>query len=138
MVKNTTIDVSPSHIILFSFFVLIIIGTLLLSLPLSRLIPMPLMDLLFTATSATCVTGLFTIPLNNFTLFGKTIIMLLIQVGALGLASMSLLIISLFMDLGISTKFMAGQLLELDSWRSIKKILKFTVVSTLLLEAIGT
>jgi len=84
------------------------------------------------------VTGLFTIPLSSFTLFGKTIIMLLIQIGALGLASMSLLIISLFIDLGIGTKFMAGQLLELDSWRSIKKILKFTVISTLLLEAIGT
>jgi len=63
--------------------------------------------------------------------------MLLIQIGALGLASMSLLIISLFMDLGLSTKFMAGQLLELDSWQNIKKILKFTFISTIVLEIIG-
>jgi trk system potassium uptake protein TrkH len=137
MTKNTPINLSPSHIILFSFFVLIILGTTLLSLPLSRFSHIPLIDLFFTATSATCVTGLFTIPLSNFTMFGKTVIMMLIQCGALGLASMSLLIISLFIDLGISTKFMAGQLLELDSWHTIKKVLKFTFVSTLLLESLG-
>ena len=138
MTKNITFTLSPSRIILCSFFLLIITGTLLLSLPISRILPIPLIDLLFTATSATCVTGLFTIPLSNFTLFGKTVIMMLIQIGALGLASMSLLIISLFIDLGIGTKFIAGQLLELDSWHNIKKILKFTFISTLILETIGT
>src|SRR5581483_7342218 len=138
MTKNITFTLSPSRIILCSFFLLIIAGTLLLSLPISRILPIPLIDLLFTATSATCVTGLFTIPLSNFTLFGKTVIMMLIQIGALGLASMSLLIISLFIDLGIGTKFIAGQLLELDSWHNIKKILKFTFISTLILETIGT
>src|SRR5690349_12992226 len=116
MPKQTTIEMSPSRIILFSFFILIIIGTLLLSLPIAVLHSLPLIDLLFTATSAACVTGLFTIPLSSFTFFGKAIILLLIQVGALGLASMSLLIISLFIDLGIGTKFMAGQMLEVDSW----------------------
>ncbi len=136
MIK-TTIDVSPARIILFSFAILIIVGTLLLSLSISVVQPIPLIDLLFTATSATCVTGLFTIPLSNFTMFGKTIIMLLIQIGALGLASMSLLIISLFIDLGISTRFMAGQLLELDSWHNIRKILQFTLISTLILETLG-
>lgn len=138
MTKNTPINLSPSHIILFSFFVLIILGTILLALPISRFSHIPIIDLFFTATSATCVTGLFTIPLSNFTMFGKTVIMMLIQCGALGLASMSLLIISLFIDLGISTRFMAGQLLELDSWHTIKKVLKFTFISTLLLESLGS
>jgi len=136
MIKST-VDISPSRIILVSFFLLIMVGTLFLSLPISHIQPISLIDLLFTATSATCVTGLFTIPLSNFTMFGKTIIMLLIQLGALGLSSMSLLIVSLFIDLGISTKFMAGQLLELDSWHNIKKILKFTFISTLILELLG-
>src|SRR5579863_7412256 len=116
MNKNKLIDISPARIIVFSFFFLILCGTLLLWLPQARIKPIPLIDLFFTATSATCVTGLFTIPLSNFTMFGKTIILGLIQIGALGLATMSLFIISLFIDLGLGTRFMAGQLFELDSW----------------------
>ena len=128
---------SPARIIIFSFFILILCGTLLLSLPIARLTHMCFIDLFFTATSATCVTGLFTIPLSNFTMFGKTIILALIQIGALGLSTMSLFIISLFIDLGLGTRFIAGQLFELDSWRNIKKILIFTFVSTIIMEILG-
>jgi len=137
MSKNKIIDISPAHIIIFSFLILIIGGTFLLALPLASIKPMPLIDLLFTATSATCVTGLFTLPLSNFTLFGKAIILALMQIGALGLATMSLFIISLFIDLGLGTRLIAGQLLELDSWQNIKKILIFTFASTVTLEIIG-
>src|SRR5579863_6017813 len=137
MSKKKIIDISPAHIIFFSFFILILCGTLLLALPIAHVKPISFIDLFFTATSATCVTGLFTIPLSNFTLFGKTIILALIQIGALGLAAMSLLIISFFMNLGIGTKFMAGQLFELDSWHNLKKLLIFTVFSTITLELLG-
>ena len=137
MSKNKKIDISPAHIILFSFFILILCGALLLALPIAHVKPVPFIDLFFTATSATCVTGLFTIPLSNFTMFGKAIILGLIQVGALGLATMSLFIISLFIDLGLGTRFMAGQLFELDSWHNIKKILIFTFGSTFMLEIAG-
>ncbi len=137
MSRNKLANISPAQIILFSFFILILCGTLLLALPVSYIRPMSFIDLFFTATSATCVTGLFTIPLSNFTFFGKTIILALIQIGALGLATMSLFIISLFIDLGLGTRFMAGQLFELDSWKNIKKILVFTFVSTIIIELLG-
>src|SRR5271154_4587733 len=137
MSKNKLVNISPAHIILFSFFILIMCGALLLSLPVAHIKPMSFIDLFFTATSATCVTGLFTIPLSNFTFFGKAVILGLIQIGALGLATMSLFIISLFIDLGLGTRFMAGQLFELDSWHNIKKILIFTFASTITLEIIG-
>jgi trk system potassium uptake protein len=137
MSKNKIIDISPAHIILFSFFILILCGALLLALPIAHIKPVPFIDLFFTATSATCVTGLFTIPLSNFTMFGKAIILGLIQIGALGLATMSLFIISLFIDLGLATRFMAGQLFELDSWHNIKKILIFTFGATFMLEIAG-
>lgn len=137
MSKNKVIDLSPAHIIIFSFLILILLGTVLLSLPIAHIKPMSLIDLFFTSTSATCVTGLFTIPLNNFTFFGKAVILGLIQVGALGLATMSLFIVSLFIDLGLGTRFMAGQLFELDSWDNIKKMLIFTFGSTLTLEVLG-
>lgn len=137
MSKNKLIDISPAHIILFSFFILIVCGSLLLALPIAHIKPISFIDLFFTATSATCVTGLFTIPLSNFTFFGKAIILGLIQIGALGLATMSLFIISLFIDLGLGTRFIAGQLFELDSWHNIKKILIFTFASTISLEILG-
>ncbi len=137
MSKNKLIDISPAHIILFSFFILIMFGALLLGLPIAHVKPMSFIDLFFTSTSATCVTGLFTIPLSNFTFFGKAVILGLIQIGALGLATMSFFIISLFIDLGLGTRFMANQLFELDSWDNIKKILIFTFASTLTLEVLG-
>lgn len=137
MSKNKLIDISPAHIVIFSFLILIMCGTALLALPIAHVKPMSFIDLFFTATSATCVTGLFTIPLNNFTFFGKAVILGLIQIGALGLATMSLFIISLFTDLGLGTRFMAGQLFELDSWDNIKRILIFTFSSTLTLEILG-
>jgi len=137
MSKKKLIDISPAHIILFSFFILIICGACLLALPIAHIKPMSFIDLFFTATSATCVTGMFTLPLSNFTFFGKAVILGLIQIGALGLATMSLFIVSLFIDLGLGTRFMAGQLFELDSWHNIKKILIFTFGSTLILELLG-
>jgi trk system potassium uptake protein TrkH len=137
MSHKKLIDISPAHIILYSFFILILCGTLLLSLPIASTKPMSFIDLFFTATSATCVTGLFTIPLSNFTFFGKAIILALIQIGSLGLATMSLFIISLFIDLGLGTRFMAGQLFEIDSWHSIKRILILTFTSTIVLEILG-
>jgi trk system potassium uptake protein len=137
MGKNKLIDISAAHVIIFSFFILIFLGALLLSLPIAHIKPVSAIDLFFTSTSATCVTGLFTIPLSNFTFFGKAVILALIQIGALGLATMSLFIVSLFIDLGLGTRFMAGQLFELDSWDNIRKILIFTFASTLTIELLG-
>ena len=72
---------SPARLIVSSIIFTIAVGTLLLMLPQARLVPMPFMDLLFTATSATCVTGIFTISLDQFTFLGQCIILALIQIG---------------------------------------------------------
>ena len=128
---------SPGQIVLFSMLITIIIGTVLLALPYAQQTPMPLIDLFFTATSATCVTGLFTISLDNFTLFGKSIILLLIQIGGLGLITMTLIFLSMFANLGLGAQLMAGQLLEIESWKHIRKLLIFILLVTLLTEAIG-
>ena len=83
----------PSHAVLFSLVGATILGALILALPISRTIHIPFIDLLFTATSLTTVTGLLTVPLENFTLFGQCIILLLMQIGGLGLMTMSLFFI---------------------------------------------
>lgn len=129
---------SPARIIILSFLLTITLGTLALSLPIARTVDVSWLDLFFTATSATCVAGLFTVPLlGTFTFFGKCILLLLIQIGGLGLITMTLFFISLFMDFGFKTQLMAGKLLEVDSWKNIKQLLIFIVLVTLYAELIG-
>lgn len=137
MAIKTLAHFSPGRTILLSIFITILVGTFLLALPMSRTADIPFVDLFFTATSATCVTGLFTISLDQFTTFGHGILLCLIQIGGLGLITMTLFIMSLFVNLGLTTQFMAGQLLELESLHHIRKILFFIIGATLAIEIIG-
>ncbi len=130
---------SPGRFILLSFFVTIVIGTFLLSLPIAQETQtfIPFIDLFFTATSATCVTGLFTIPLAHFSLFGKSVILILIQIGGLGLITLMLFGMYMVVNVGLATQLMAGQLLEIESWKNVKKILLFIFLFTFITELIG-
>ena len=78
---------SIPKILILSFLLLIFFGTFLLMLPISNIAePVPFLDNLFTATSATCVTGLLTTTvLTQYSIFGRFVILLLIQFGGLGL-----------------------------------------------------
>lgn len=75
------------------FLGIILIGGALLYLPVSNTRPISFMDALFTSVTSVCVTGLVTItPASQFTLFGKVILLLLIQIGGLGvIACLSLI-----------------------------------------------
>jgi trk system potassium uptake protein TrkH len=128
---------SPSRMILISVIVAIAIGTTLLSLPIARTRFIPLIDLVFTATSSICVTGFMTIPMESFTQTGQIIIMLLIQIGGLGLITLTLFAVSLFMDLGLATQVMAGEMLDLENWSGARRILLFIICLTLSCEFIG-
>lgn len=137
MNKKKRFRFSPAQIFFSSIIITILAGTALLSLPISRTTSIPFLDLLFTATSVTCTAGLFTIPLSSFTQLGHMIILALIQIGGLGIITMSLFLISLFIDLGFSTQLMAGEILELDSWKNIKRMLIFIISLTIIIELIG-
>jgi trk system potassium uptake protein TrkH len=78
---------NPTILFVISFIGLILIGTLLLMLPRTTLhAPLSFMDALFMATSAVCITGLTVTDIStNFSLFGQSVIMVLIQVGGLGI-----------------------------------------------------
>jgi trk system potassium uptake protein TrkH len=84
---------SPTNVIIFGFLALILLGTLLLVMPFSSAsgeFTHPL-DALFTATSASCVTGLITVDTGVYwSAFGKGVIILLIQVGGLGFMSLAM------------------------------------------------
>jgi trk system potassium uptake protein TrkH len=128
---------SPGRLLILSVFGIILLGSLLLALPCAQIIPHAFIDLLFTAASATCVTGLLTVPLAEFTLFGKAIILILIQIGGLGLITMTVFLMSLFVQVGMKTHLMAGQLLELDTWNNSKKMIKFITLLTFTAELLG-
>ncbi|HMQ08703.1 MAG TPA: potassium transporter TrkG [Saprospiraceae bacterium] len=82
--KRTVIN--PAQLFILSFLVIIFIGSLLLVLPNATYEGISYLDALFTSTSAVCVTGLVVVETgSHFTLFGHTLILILIQVGGLGI-----------------------------------------------------
>ncbi len=76
----------PEMLLLYSFATIILIGSFLLSLPVSNAIrPAPYIDNLFTAVSAVCVTGLSTVTAaSQYSTFGKIVMIFLMQIGGLG------------------------------------------------------
>ncbi len=80
------IKIGPGGLLIISFLILISIGTLLLLLPEMSTNGISLIDAMFTATSASCVTGLSTLDLGtDFTFKGQFIVMLLIQLGGINI-----------------------------------------------------
>ncbi|MFC1894688.1 TrkH family potassium uptake protein [Candidatus Dependentiae bacterium] len=136
--SNKISKISPGRILLGSFIFVIIVGTILLSLPQARVVDIPLIDLLFTSVSATCVTGLHVLPMSYFTIFGQCVIMALIQIGGLGLMTLSFFLISLIMNLKLITQLVAGQLLEFELRTKIKTFLSLIIGMTFISELIGT
>ncbi len=87
-------NLTPAQYLVSGYFVIIMLGSLLLMLPVATTDGQGLgaIDAVFTATSATCVTGLIVVNTKEaFTIFGSTVIMFLIQIGGLGIMSMSTL-----------------------------------------------
>lgn len=137
MSLHTSLSASPGRALIASIIGVILLGTALLMLPMAQAEPLALLDLLFIATSATCVTGLSTVSMGSFTLFGQAVILTLVQIGGLGLITMTVFLISIFFKVGMKTHLFAGQLLELDNWKNIRKIITFIIVLTITTEILG-
>ncbi len=134
-------QLSTTHIILLSFLSLILLGSILLSLPISSADgkPIPYLDALFTATTATCVTGLVTLPtVSTWSLFGQIVILVLIQVGGLGVITiLSAIMILLRKRMGIGDRLLLQDALNLNSLSGIVRFVKRMVLGTFLVEGIG-
>lgn len=75
---------SPTQIIALGFLITIFIGSLLLKLPISHKEEISYMEAFFTSTACTCITGHSIVDIaKTFTLFGKIVILILIQIGGL-------------------------------------------------------
>ncbi len=123
-----------------SFLLLIALGTLLLKSPLVTHSGQPLawVDALFTATSASCVTGLTTVTIGGFNGVGQAVILLLIQVGGLGFMSLSAFIVLLLgHKFSYSNSLMFSNLNDNFSLRSMEELILMITSYTLLIEFIG-
>lgn len=132
---------STTHIILISFIIVILCGSILLSLPIASKTGerIPYIDALFTATTSTCVTGLVTVTTaSTWSTFGQIVILILIQIGGLGVVAF----MSLFMIL-INKKFKLrdNQLIQdafnLNTMEGLKKFIKQVFIGTFIIEGIG-
>lgn len=134
-------SLSTTQIIMLSFLLVIFVGSLLLSLPVSSAdgegVPYP--DALFTATTATCVTGLVTLPTcTTWSVFGQVVILILIQVGGLGVITvMSALMIMLQKRMSISDRLLLQDAFNLNSLGGIVKFVKRVLLGTFLVEGAG-
>ena len=141
MIGSKKISLSTTQIILLSFLVTILVGSVLLALPISSENgkPVPYLDALFTATTSTCVTGLVTLPtVSAWSVFGQVVILLLIQIGGLGLITiMSGLMLLLNRKMGIGDRLLIQDAFNLNTMSGLAKFVKNVLLGTLIIEGIG-
>lgn len=125
---------------IFSFMGAIMIGTMLLKMPWVTHDSGPLgwLDALFISTSAVCVTGLVTVTTSGFNLVGQLIILALIQVGALGIMTLSASIIVLMgRKMNYSNTMILSNLSEGFPLKSVDALLRTILTYSIVIEFVG-
>jgi len=132
----------PAQLLVFSFLIVIMIGTLLLTLPIASTNGNNLnfLNAIFTSTSATCVTGLIVVDTGSyFSTFGQTVILILIQIGGLGFMTISTFFaIMLGRSIGLKSEFTIGSMIGEQKTKPALQLLKFIVLSTFAIELFAT
>ena len=131
---------SATQTICISFLLVIAVGTLLLTLPISsRTGRLGVIDAMFTATSATCVTGLVVRDTwSQFSLFGQVIILMLIQVGGLGLVTLtSFFALAARRRMGFRDLRLLGESVSADGLSKAPEVLKIVIKLAAAFEAVG-
>ena len=124
-----------------SFALFILTGTFCLMLPqATQYPPLNFIEALFTATSATCVTGLVIVDTGTkFTLMGQIIILIMIQLGGLGIITFSTAFLYIFEGrLSIGSHDILTETLSQGPFPDIRKLLKTVFLSTIAIETIGS
>ncbi|ENV43752.1 MULTISPECIES: TrkH family potassium uptake protein [Acinetobacter] len=138
--KNRTINLSPPSIIALGFLALILVGSILLILPVSHHGDVTWFQAVFTATSAVTITGLSVVNVGEaYTVFGKIVIMILLQCGGLGFMTFAILAaMSLAPKMGLRQQVMAQESIGQTSLKKISTTIKGVFLYSLFFEAIGT
>jgi trk system potassium uptake protein TrkH len=133
-------NLDPGWILILYYGFAILLGAALLSLPLAAHgEPLSFVDALFTATSAQCVTGLIVVDTGTkLTLFGQLVVLLLIQIGGLGITTFSVyLFFYLGMGVGIRDRWVIQETLLHTPVESLQDLVRSIFRFTLAIEAVG-
>ena len=134
-------SVSPMKLILAGYCLIILVGTLLLALPFAARDGSwtPISDCFFTATSATCVTGLVRYDtFTHWTTFGQLVILGMIQIGGIGFMTVAILVMVLAKrKIGLSQRTIMQNSVSAPQLGGIVRMTKFIALGTLVFEAIG-
>lgn len=135
------ISLKPSRVFIFSFFIVIFIGVGLLMLPRATYNGISLTDALFIATSAVCVTGLTPLNvLNTFTPVGQGVILLLFQIGGLGIVTLTSFVALLFQQKGsfrLRDQTILMEILDDNNLSKLSEMVRAIIRITLFFELIG-
>lgn len=138
---SNRLNLSYTKLSAIGFVILIFTGAILLSLPISSRseIGTPFIDALFTATSATCVTGLIVYDTySHFSVFGQSIILLLIQIGGLGFMMIgTMFMLVLRRKIGIRERGLLKDSVSTDYIGGVVRLAKHILVGTFIIEGIG-
>ena len=132
---------APTQIIAIVFALIILIGALLLNLPVSARdgVSCGLLPAFFTATSATCVTGLVLFDTwSQWSGFGQTVILLLIEIGGLGFMSAASLVgFLLRRKIGLKQRMIMAQALSMNDMAGVVRLQKWVLTGSLSVQGVG-
>ena len=141
MKKRTKLKLSTTHVILLGFLLTVLIGSLLLYLPISVKdgVSVSYIDALFTATTSMCLTGLVTVvTADTWSVFGQVVILLLIQIGGLGVITvMSAFMLLLRRRMGLNDIILIQDSLNLNTMSGLASFIKKVVMGTFIVEGVG-
>lgn len=139
IVRLLTRKVNPSTIIAASFLIFIVVGTGMLMLPRATYESISIIDALFMSTSAVCVTGLSTVDVaTTFTPMGTWLLLTLIQIGGLGVMTLTSFFAMFFMgNSSLYNQVMVSDMVSSKSLGSLFSTLLYILGFTFIIEAVG-
>ena len=137
--KKQSIRWNTMGILAVGFLSVILVGAVLLWLPVCNQKPISFLDALFTAVTSVCVTGLVTVtPATQFTLVGKIILLILIQIGGLGvIACASAFFLILRRKITVKERVVLQETYNMNSIGGMVGMVKRILVGTLCVEGAG-
>lgn len=139
--KKIIKSLSSIQMILMAFLIIILAGSFMLWLPVSSASgeSVSYIDALFTATSATCVTGLVTLPtVTSWSVFGQAVILVLIQIGGLGVITIIAgIMVILRKRIGLNNRILIQESFNLNSMSGVVKFIKKVIAGAFVIEGVG-
>lgn len=139
--KKKSFELRTTQVIALGFVILILTGSVLLSLPFASADgrATPYIDALFTATTSSCVTGLVTVVTGqHWSLFGQAVILVMIQLGGLGVVSFTTLLLMIAgKRIQLKQRMLIQEAYGFDTLTGMVRMVRKMIWGTLIVEAVG-